>query len=176
MTQDECRPCAFLDRDGVINVDHGYVWRPQDLEFMPGAPEAVAMLNAADYLVVVVTNQSGVARGMYSEINVVDFHSYMHEMLKMHGGHVDAFYYCPYHADAIVTAFRHPDHPDRKPNPGMIERAMRDLPIRREGSFLIGDKDSDMEAARRASIPGYLFAGGRLDSFAAQILGGSTQV
>ena len=104
MTQDECRPCAFLDRDGVINVDHGYVWRPQDLEFMPGAPEAVAMLNAADYLVVVVTNQSGVARGMYSEINVVDFHSYMHEMLKMHGGHVDAFYYCPYHADAIVTA------------------------------------------------------------------------
>ena len=87
-----------------------------------------------------------------------------------------AFCYCPCLADAIVTAFRHPDHPDRKPNPGMIERAMRDLPIRREGSFLIGDKDSDMEAARRASIPGYLFAGGRLDSFAAQILGGSTQV
>lgn len=176
MTQDELRPCAFLDRDGVLNVDHGYVWRPEDLELVPGAAQAVKLLRDSGYLVVVVTNQSGVARGLYTEKEVYIFNSHIQNVLKQHGGCVNAFYHCPYHADAAVPAFRHPDHPDRKPNPGMIEKAMRDLPVRRHGSFLVGDKASDVEAARRAGIPGHRFAGGRLDTFVRKILDGERQV
>ncbi|MCB1472431.1 MAG: HAD family hydrolase [Rhodobiaceae bacterium] len=161
----ETRPCAFLDRDGVLNVDSGYPHVPADLVFMPGAPEAVARLNAAGYLVVVVSNQSGVARGLFGIEAVEAFHAHIQRCLQAQGAHVDAFYYCPYHSDASVAEYRHPDHPDRKPNPGMILRAMRELPVRRAGSFLVGDKVSDMQAAETAGIPGHLYAGGRLDAF-----------
>lgn len=162
--------CAFLDRDGVLNVDHGYVHRAADLDFVAGAPTAVARLNARGYRVVVVTNQSGVARDLYSVDDVARFHAAMQGRLAEQDAHIDAFYICPFHADAKISAFRHADHPDRKPNPGMILRAMDDMNIGTDGSFLIGDRDSDMEAARRAGIPGHLFTGGRLDDFVDRIL------
>jgi D-glycero-D-manno-heptose 1,7-bisphosphate phosphatase len=164
------RPAAFLDRDGVLNADIGYAHRPEDLTWMPGAREAVLALNEAGYLVVVLTNQAGVARGYYNEAQVAEFHSVMQDELAEIGAHVDAFYHCPYHADAAVAAYRVANHPDRKPNPGMILRALAEWPIQMERSFLIGDRDTDLEAARRANLPGYRFDGGDLHKLTEAIL------
>ncbi len=163
------RPVAFLDRDGVINVDHGYVVRPEALDFIAGAPAAIGRLNRAGYLVVIVTNQSGVARGYFTEEDVAHFHSHLRERLAAEGARIDAIYTAPHHPEAVVAAYRS-DHPDRKPRPGMILRAFADLAARREGSFLIGDRDSDIAAAEAAGIPGHLFTGGDLDGFVAGVL------
>jgi len=154
------RPAAFLDRDGVLNVDRGYTFRPEDLALMPGAAEAVRLLNEAGYYVIVVTNQAGVARGFYEEADVARFHVAMSDGLAVSGAHIDAFYYCPYHEEGSVARYRVANHPERKPNPGMILRALADWPIERERSFMFGDKESDMAAARAAGIAGRLFAGG----------------
>lgn len=149
------RPAAFLDRDGVINVDHGYVFKPTDMAFTPTAVEAIRLLNAADYPVLVVTNQSGVARGMYGVAEVEAFHAHLNEALGRAGAHVDAFYYCPYHPDGTVADYAI-EHEDRKPGPGMIRRAMREWDVSAAGSFLIGDRQSDLDAAIAAGISGYL--------------------
>ena len=164
------RPAVFLDRDGVLNVDSGYPYRREDLHWIAGAPAAVRRINEAGYRAVVVTNQSGVARGYFDEATVDAFHAAMQEALSAEGARIDAFYACYHHADATVARYRAADHPDRKPNPGMIVRAMADLDIAREGSFLIGDRESDMAAARAAGIVGHLFAGGDLDAFVAPLL------
>ncbi|HWI87602.1 MAG TPA: HAD family hydrolase, partial [Sphingomonas sp.] len=132
------RPAAFLDRDGVINIDRGYTYRPEDLAFTPTAIEGLRLLNAADYLAIVVTNQSGVARGLYGIAEVEAFHHRMKEELGSAGARIDGFYYCPYHPAGSVAEFAI-EHEDRKPGAGMILRAMRDWNVRREGSFLIGD-------------------------------------
>jgi D-glycero-D-manno-heptose 1,7-bisphosphate phosphatase len=153
------KPAAFLDRDGVLNADTGYVHRLQDLTWLDGARESVQRLNAAGYLVLVVANQAGIARGYYTERDLARFHARMQDDLAEIGAHIDAFYYCPFHPLAAVAGYVHPDHPDRKPHPGMILRALREWPVERAGSFLIGDRHSDLEAARRAGIPGYLFDG-----------------
>ena len=151
------RPAAFLDRDGVINVDHGYTFRPGDLEFTPTAIAGIRMLNEADYPVLVVSNQSGVARGLYGLAEVDAFHAHMNEALAEQGARIDRFYYCPYHPDGTVTEFAS-EHDDRKPGAGMILRAMREWNVRREGSFLIGDKPSDAESAAVAGIKSLLIA------------------
>lgn len=165
------RPCAFLDRDGVLNRDdNGYTHKPTDLHWIPGAPEAVRQLNDAGHLVVVVSNQSGVARGYFTEDDVRSFHSHMNEELGRHGAHIDAFYFCPYHKEGEVERYLVPDHPDRKPNPGLILRAFTDLPIRKENSFLIGDKQSDVEAASAADIRGHLYEGGDLLAFVQSLI------
>jgi D-glycero-D-manno-heptose 1,7-bisphosphate phosphatase len=163
----QARPALFLDRDGVLNEDHGYVYRWEDFRWIPGAREAVAAFNRAGWLVIVVTNQSGVGRGYYSEADVHALHERMSQDLAQAGGHIDAFYHAPHHPEAPVEAYRHPDPPDRKPNPGMILRALADWPIDREASLLIGDKPSDLEAALRAGIRGVLFEGGDLFKFLA---------
>lgn len=154
---------VFLDRDGVLNVDHGYTHKPETLEWQPGAREAVAAIKNAGYLAIVVTNQSGIARGYYTEVQMDAFHSEMNAQLKRIGTHIDAFYFCPYHAKATVSKYLHADHPDRKPNPGMILRAVKDWSIDLSASFLVGDKTGDIEAARRASVTGLLYGSGRLD-------------
>lgn len=163
------RPAAFLDRDGVINIDHGYVVRPEDLAFVSGAPAAIRRLNEAGYCVVVVTNQSGVARGYFTEDDVARFHDHMRAELAKHGARIDAIYTAPHHPDATVAAYR-ADHPDRKPRPGMLLKAFAELPIEKEGSFLVGDKPSDIEAAKAAGIPGHLFESGDLDAFIGGVL------
>jgi D-glycero-D-manno-heptose 1,7-bisphosphate phosphatase len=164
------RPCAFFDRDGTLTSDHGYTYRPEDLAFMEGAPRAIRMLNEAGWLVVVVTNQSGVARGYFDENGVVRFHAAMNAALAEHGATIDAFYYCPFHADAKVEAYRHPDHPDRKPNPGMIRRAIADLPIDPARSFLVGDAESDLAAAKAAGIRARLYTGGDLAALVTELM------
>ena len=165
------RPAAFLDRDGVLNVDLGYLSRVEDLQWIEGAPEAVRRLNEAGYLVIVATNQSGIGRGYYDEAAMEVLHLAMRERLAESGARLDAIYFCPLHPEAEIERYRHPDPPDRKPNPGMLLKAMRDFPIDASRSFMIGDKDSDMQAARRAGVQGHLFEGGNLDAFVAKLVG-----
>lgn len=165
MTQQGLRKAAFLDRDGVLNVDHGYVCRKEDFVWVDGAVSAISALNRAGFATVVVTNQSGIARGFYTLADMHALHAFMDCELASHAARIDAYYFCPYHPDAEIAEFRAADHPDRKPNPGMILRAARDLALDLRESFLIGDKDSDIEAARRAGVTGYLFSGGNLADF-----------
>jgi D-glycero-D-manno-heptose 1,7-bisphosphate phosphatase len=165
-------PAAFLDRDGVLIEDVGYPHREDQLRFMPGAPEAVRRLNRLGYLCVIVTNQSGVARGMFSLEQMQTFNALLVRRLAARGAIIGAVYACPYHADATVDQWRHPDHPERKPNPGMILRAMAEHRIDQSRSFMIGDQPSDQEAARRAGIPGFRFDGGNLDDYVHELFGG----
>jgi D-glycero-D-manno-heptose 1,7-bisphosphate phosphatase len=161
----ELKPALFLDRDGVLNEDRGYVSRWEDFHWIPGAREAVAAFNRADWLVIVVTNQSGVGRGYYTEDAMHDLHARMQADLAAAGARIDAFYHAPQHPDAAAPVYRHPDPPLRKPNPGMILQALSDWPIDRDASLLVGDKPSDLEAALRAGIRGVLFTGGDLMAF-----------
>jgi len=150
------RPAAFFDRDGVLNVDHGYVHRPEQLEWIDGAREAVRLLNSAGYYVLVVSNQSGIARGHYDEVAVKSFHAHMQKDLAADGARIDAFYFCPHHPDGIVKSLAVSCH-CRKPAPGMLEQAAREWPIDAGASFLIGDKDDDMAAAAAFNIRGIRF-------------------
>jgi D-glycero-D-manno-heptose 1,7-bisphosphate phosphatase len=164
MSQALRRPAAFLDRDGVLNVDHGYVYRPDQIEWIPGAKATVKRLNDAGYLVFIITNQAGVARGYYSEQHVRDLHAWMAQELQAVGAHVDAFQYCPYHPEGTVADYRRASE-YRKPATGMLMECARRWPVDMSRSFLIGDKELDMETAAAAGIPGYLFAGPDLLDF-----------
>jgi D-glycero-D-manno-heptose 1,7-bisphosphate phosphatase len=159
------RGAVIFDRDGVLNVDHGYVGDASRLEWTPGARRAVLRVNTAGLLAIVATNQSGVARGHFDEAAVEALHGVMRADLAAIGARIDAFYVCPFLADAQIARYRHGDHPDRKPNPGMILRALADWSIDPARALMVGDKASDMEAARRAGIAGALFPGGDLDAF-----------
>lgn len=163
------RPAVFFDRDGVLNVDHGYVHRIADFAWMPEAAAAIRAVRAAGFLVVVVSNQSGVAHGMYGEEAVHHFHRHMSAALRAEGAAVDAFYFCPYHAEGSVPAYARL-HEDRKPAPGMLLKAARDLDLDMGRSFLVGDRDSDLVAAARAGIPGHLYRGGSLAEFVAPLV------
>lgn len=163
------RPAAFLDRDGILNVDYGYVHRPDQVEWIPGAQRAVRRLNDLGYRVVVVSNQAGIAHGYYDEACVHSLYAWMQDQLASQGAFIDAFYFCPYHPEGRIAEYRK-DHADRKPGPGMILRAMADLRIDRERSFLIGDKDTDLEAARRGGIRAALFGGANLAEFLDELL------
>ena len=165
-------PAVFLDRDGVLIEDSGYPHLDEHLVLIPGAAEAVRRLNGLGYMVVIVTNQSGVARGLFDEARMNRFNDGLVRRLAGRGARIGAVYACPFHAEAQDPRYRHPDHPDRKPNPGMILRAIADHHIDPTRSFLIGDRQSDLEAARRAGMPGFLFEGGNLDQFVRDLLGG----
>ncbi len=164
-------PAVFLDRDGVLNLDVGYPHREEDLILVPGAAEAVQQLNRRGFFAVIVTNQSGVARGMFDLETMNAFNALLVRRLGVQGAVIGAVYACPFHDTAVDPQWRHPDHPDRKPNPGMILRAAADHNLDLERSFMIGDRESDMEAARRAGIPGFLFNGPSLNDFVSDLLG-----
>ena len=165
------RPAAFLDRDGVLIVDCGYPHRPDQLVLIPGAAEAVKRLNEAGYVTVIVTNQSGVARGLFSEETMHGFNALLVARLAEAGARIDAVYAAPHHAEAVDDRYRHPDHPDRKPNPGMLLRAIAEHDLDPARSLMIGDQPSDMEAARRAGVAGHRFPeGGDLDQFVVGLL------
>ena len=159
------RPAAFLDRDGVLNEDTHYVFRPEQVRWIEGAKAAVKQLNDAGYYVFVVTNQAGIARGYYDGSQVNALHDWMQQELRMVGAHVDAFYYCPHHPDFGPTCSC------RKPEPGMILRALEEWPVNIKQSVLIGDKESDIESANRVGIPGYRFESSqRLDKLIHEII------
>ncbi len=141
------RPAVFLDRDGTLNEDRGYVGFRRDFAWLPGAVEAVRRLNEAGLAVVVVTNQAGVARGFYTEDDVRRLHAEVAEDLAAAGARVDAFYYAPHHPEGVVAGYVE-RHPDRKPGTGMFERAIRDLGLDPARSFVVGDKESDVTPGR----------------------------
>ena len=165
------RPAAFLDRDGVLIEDSGYPHRPEDLKLIPGAAAAVRRMNEAGYRTVIVTNQSGVARGLFSEETMNAFNDLLVARLAEEGAIIDAVYSAPFHPEAIEARYRHPDHPDRKPNPGMLLRAIAEHDLDPARSFIIGDQPTDIEAGRRAGVKGFLFAGGDLDQFVREDVG-----
>lgn len=158
-------PALFLDRDGVINEDRGYVADKRNFVWIEGVADCIRSFNERGWRVFVITNQSGIARGFYTEDQMHTLHSWMTDELGRQGAKIDAVYYCPYHPDAELTRYRK-DSFDRKPRPGMLLQAMADFPVRRELSFLIGDKQTDIDAAHAAGIGGFLFRGGNLATFA----------
>jgi D-glycero-D-manno-heptose 1,7-bisphosphate phosphatase len=145
------RKAAFIDRDGVLNEERAFVHRAEDFVFVPGAVQALRALQAQGYLLVVVTNQSGIARGLYSEADYHALTRHIRERLESEGIHLDAVEYCPHLPDAPVERYRI-QCDCRKPKPGMLNRAIRALGIDVGASFLVGDRLSDVEAGRAAGI------------------------
>jgi D-glycero-D-manno-heptose 1,7-bisphosphate phosphatase len=139
------RPAIFLDRDGVLIEDSHYLGQPERVRLIPGAAEAVAALNRAGWPVVVVTNQSGVARGLFSYESVGDVHTHLAEQLATYGAAVAGFYFCPHHPDAEVAAFRAACE-CRKPKAGMLLTAAADLGLDPARSWMVGDRVTDLQA------------------------------
>lgn len=170
MSQPSRRFAVIFDRDGVLNVDHGYAFEPAKLEWMPGARAAVARVNAAGAVAVITTNQSGIGRGYYTEDQMHAFHAEMLRQLAVEGARIDRIYFAPHHEDAPDARYRVADHPDRKPNPGMLLKALADFAVAPSDAIMIGDKPTDMEAARRAGVAGFLYRGGDLDAYVSERL------
>jgi D-glycero-D-manno-heptose 1,7-bisphosphate phosphatase len=145
------RKAAFIDRDGVLNEERAFVHRIEDFVLIGGAIEALRLLQTAGYLLVVITNQSGIARGLYSEDDYFALTGHMHAQLAAAGVVLDAVEYCPHLADAPVARYRL-DCDCRKPKPGMLRRAIRAFDLEPGASFLVGDRLSDIEAGRAAGI------------------------
>lgn len=158
------RPAAFLDRDGVLNEDTGYVHRFDQVRWVEGAPGAVRWLNDAGYFVFIVTNQAGVARGYYNEDHVTELHAWMNVELRKAGAHIDCAEFCPYHPEGTVDRYRR-ESDLRKPGPGMLKKLLSEWPVDAARSFLVGDRTTDLEAAAAAGITGHLFQGGNLLDF-----------
>jgi len=143
------RPAIFLDRDGVVIEDSHYLGNSARVRLVPGAAETIAELNRAGWAVVIVTNQSGVARGLFPLEAVGAVHDHLAGLLRGHGARIDAFHFCPHHPEADVPAFRL-DCECRKPKPGMLCRAAAELGLDLAESWMIGDRESDLEAGAAA--------------------------
>lgn len=155
------RGAVFFDRDGCLNEDTGYVYRWADFRWLPGAIEAVKLVNDAGWLAFVVTNQSGIARGYYRASDVELLHARMAADLAKHGARIDGFRYCPHHPNFPA------ERPTgacacRKPAPGMILDLMKAWNVDPGRAFMVGDRDGDVAAARAGGIPGFLVPPGNV--------------
>ncbi len=163
------RPALFLDRDGVLNVDHGYVGSLDRWEWVDGAREAVALATSHGWHVFVVTNQAGIAHGLYGEPELDALQRWLADELRRCGGTLDDWRHCPYHTEARIDAYRR-DSDWRKPAPGMLLDLMRSWELDPRRCLMIGDKETDMQAAERAGVAGHLFRGGNLLEFVRPLL------
>jgi D-glycero-D-manno-heptose 1,7-bisphosphate phosphatase len=146
------KPAVFLDRDGTLNIDKGYVHRVEDWEWIPGAIDAIVALKKAGFLVIVITNQAGIARGYYDETDMNNLHTMINKELKVHGATIDGFYHCPHHPEFGMVR----ECECRKPMPGLIDQAKQDFGIDMVRSWLVGDKASDTQAGMAAGIKSIL--------------------
>ncbi len=144
------RPAIFLDRDGTLNDDVGYLYECEKWRWLPGAVEALALFAQKGYALVVITNQSGIARGYYTAADVHTLHTWLNATLNKQGLHIDAFYYCPHHPDFSGPCSC------RKPSPYLLYQAAQDLDLDLSRSFMIGDKMSDVQAGLAAGCAAYL--------------------
>lgn len=157
--QPKTRPAVFLDRDGVLIRDSAWPHKPEHLDILPGTVAGLQILRRAGFSLIVVSNQSGVARGMFSEEQVQAFHKLLHQALQDEGDVApDAWYYCPHHPEGSVPEYAI-TCACRKPGIGMLEEACSNHHLGRQASWMIGDKISDMECARNAGIPGLQIRG-----------------
>ncbi|MBN1518058.1 HAD family hydrolase [Candidatus Sumerlaeota bacterium] len=155
MVQAAQKPCVFLDRDGCVSVEAGYINHPSRIRLERGAAQAIRMLNQAGVLAVLATNQSGVARGYFTEETLAKTHAALCRKLQRHGARLDALYYCPYHPNGAVPQYAI-DSNLRKPNAGMVKRACQDLPIDLAHSYMIGDKITDVYFGHRIGLKSIL--------------------
>lgn len=139
-------PAVFLDRDGTINIEKNYLHSVQDWEWVPGAQAAIKLLRDSGYLIVVVSNQAGIARGYYTSADVITLHLHVREELLEAGAGVDAYYWCPHHPDFGSGCNC------RKPAPGMLLQAVKDLNIDLAASWMVGDKAIDVQAGLAAGV------------------------
>jgi D-glycero-D-manno-heptose 1,7-bisphosphate phosphatase len=160
----------FLDRDGVINIDHGYVHKPEDFEFVPGIFDLVRVAKTKGYKVIVVTNQAGIGRGYYTEEQFQALTNWMRNQFELNGGCIDAVYFCPFHPEHGVGDYRR-ESDCRKPAPGMLLQAQKEHDIYLQASIFVGDKPSDMAAGEAAGVGTLLYLNGEpLGSNVRQIL------
>jgi D-glycero-D-manno-heptose 1,7-bisphosphate phosphatase len=150
---------VFLDRDGTINVDKEYLYKISDFEFMPGAREALYKLQRAGYRLVIITNQSGVARGYYSEEDIRSLHDWLVKTLAKDGILISKIYYCPHHPDACAEAYRLKCD-CRKPGLSLFYRAVSELDIDLDASFAVGDRMRDLQICNVSKCKGYLLGAG----------------
>ena len=152
----------FFDRDGVLNEEVGYLWEVEKFKWIDGAREAIRFCNERGLLAIVVTNQGGIARGLYTAREVDKLHDFMQKSLAQVGAHIDGFYYCPHHPRGTVEEFSG-ECDCRKPKPGLILRACEDFNINPAQAIMFGDSERDIEAAKAAGLrAGIFFAGGNL--------------
>jgi D-glycero-D-manno-heptose 1,7-bisphosphate phosphatase len=147
----DARRAAFLDRDGVVNRDIGYLSRWEDFEFLPGALQAMRRLHDAGYALVIVTNQSGIARGYYSEADYQALTARLRGALATAGCPAAGIYHCPHHPEGRISDYAI-ECDCRKPQPGMLLQAARELNLNPAASFMVGDKLADAQAGRAAGV------------------------
>lgn len=148
------KPCCFLDRDGVINFDTGYVHSKNKFKWKNNVIKGIKYLNENNYYVIVITNQAGIAHGFYREKDVIILHNHINKTLFRYGAHIDRFYFCPHHSEAKIKKYKKNCN-FRKPNIGMFKKAFNNFKILKNKSFFVGDKDTDKEASKKIDLKFY---------------------
>jgi len=160
---------VFFDRDGTLNVDIAYLHRPEDFIWIEGAKEAIKYVNDKGYLAILVTNQSGVARGYYPEEDIKEVYDWMNKELAKIGAHLDALFYCPHHPQGKIPSYTKICS-CRKPDTGMVDKACLRFNIDRSKSYFVGDSKRDLECAQKAGVKGIFYKAGSLLSCVKEIV------